>query len=189
MANGEGGASRSQGRWWMLTIPSHCFTPYLAPGIAYIKGQMEIGEGGFSHWQVLCCCDRSRRLAWMRSTFGPYHAELTRSEAASDYVWKEDTSVAGTRFELGTKPIRRSEPKDWDAIWESACSGELQAIPSDIRIRCYSTLKRIRADHLQPLAMVRSCTVLWGPTGTGKSRRAWEEAGISGINSVNSRLR
>ena len=26
--------------------------------------------------------------------------------------------------------------------------------------------------------MVRQCFVYWGPTGTGKSRRAWDEAGV-----------
>lgn len=163
----------------MLTLPGHSFVPYLPPGITYIKGQMEIGEGGFTHWQVLVHASRSRRLAWIRTTFGPFHAELTRSAAADDYVWKEATRVPGTQFELGSKPIRRNERKDWDAIWESACTGDLYSIPTDVRIRCYSTFKRIRADHLQPVAMERTCTVFWGPTGTGKSRRAWDEAGPS----------
>jgi len=108
------------------------------------------------------------------------HAELTRSSAADDYVWKEATAVVGTRFELGRNPVRRGVAKDWDAIWESACAGQLLAIPADIRIRCYSTLKRIRSEFIQPVAMERSCTVFWGPTGTGKSRRAWEEAGMEG---------
>lgn len=170
----------AQGSIWMLTIPGHNFIPYLPPGISYIKGQMEVGEGGFTHWQIIFYATRSRRLRWVRDTFGQHHAELTRSGAAEDYVWKEATAIPGTRFELGTKPFRRGVAKDWDAIWDAACAGQLLAIPSDVRIRCYSTLKRIRAEFVQPMEMVRSCTVFWGPTGTGKSRRAWEEAGMEG---------
>lgn len=169
---------RNQGRWWMLTIPQQDFVPYLPPGFAYIKGQLEIGAGGFAHWQICGCADRSRRRAWIRRTFGPFHCELTRSEAAIDYVWKEDTRVNGTQFELGRKPIQRNESRDWDAVWEAAIAGDITSIPADIRIRCYSTLKRIRQDYLVPIAVERTCTVFWGPTGTGKSRRAWEEAGM-----------
>ncbi|ARD71303.1 putative replication initiator protein [Diporeia-associated CRESS-DNA virus LH481] len=167
-----------QGTYWILTIPRESFVPYLPPGIAYIKGQMEIGASGYNHWQIIAICDRSRRLSWIRSIFGNFHAELTRSVAAEQYVWKDETAVVGTRFELGSKPIRRNAKKDWDAIWSSACSGDILAIPSDVRIRCYSTLKRIRADYLEPVSMVRSCTVFWGPTGTGKSMRSWNEAGL-----------
>lgn len=31
---------------------------------------------------------------------------------------------------------------------------------------------------MQPVAIERSCEVFWGTTGTGKSRRAWDEAGM-----------
>lgn len=169
-----------QGRYWLLTIPGHCFVPYQPPGISKIKGQLEEGEGGFTHWQILAVFERGVRLAAVRKCFGPYHAELTRSKAAEKYVWKEETRVAGTQFELGQQPIRRQERRDWDAIWSSAIAGDLLAIPTDIRIRCYTTLKRICGDNVRPVGMERTCTVLWGETGTGKSRRAWEEAGMDG---------
>lgn len=42
----------------------------------------------------------------------------------------------------------------------------------------YRTLRAISADHDVPVAMERTCVVFWGPTGTGKSRRAWDEAGM-----------
>lgn len=34
-------------------------------------------------------------------------------------------------------------------------------------------------DYLQPVAIDRVVSVFWGRTRTGKSRRAWEEAGIT----------
>jgi len=49
----------------------------------------------------------------------------------------------------------------------------LDAIPSDIFVRYYSALRRISADYLKPTGIVKSVTVLYGQTGTGKSHRAW----------------
>lgn len=40
-------------------------------------------------------------------------------------------------------------------------------------------MKRIATDHLAPVSVVREVFVFVGPTGTGKSHRAWEEAGIN----------
>lgn len=106
------------------------------------------------------------------------HYELTRSKRARDYVWKEDTRI-GDPFEFGELAIRRNDLGDWDKIREAAIKNDLGSIPADIYIRYYNNLTRIAADHAQPASMVRSATVFWGPTGTGKSRRAWELAGDS----------
>jgi len=77
-----------QGSIWLLTLPHYGFTPYLPPNCSYIKGQLEEGEGGFVHWQVIVHFKRSVRPNCVRETFGDFHHELTRSEAAEEYVWK-----------------------------------------------------------------------------------------------------
>lgn len=41
----------------------------------------------------------------------------------------------------------------------------------------YRTLRAIASDHSTPRAIVRTVYVFWGRTCTGKSRRAWDEAG------------
>jgi len=95
------GDLRRQGRYWMLTIPHEHYTPYLPPGCVWSRGQLECGEGGFLHWQFISVFDKKISLATIRRIYGPFHGELTRSESAKEYVWKEATRVDGTQYEIG----------------------------------------------------------------------------------------
>jgi len=170
----------SVGRYWILTIPHHGYVPVLPSTVVYVKGQLEKAPTtGYLHWQMVSVFAKNVRLSAVKKIFGDLaHAELSRSAAADAYVHKEDTAVAGTRFELGQRPIQRNKATDWDAVRVSAQSGDFTDIPSDIYVRCYSQLKSIAKDHLVPVALERRINVYWGRTGTGKSRRAWEEAGL-----------
>ena len=162
-----------------MTIPQHLFTPFLPDACAYIAGQLERGsETGFVHWQLLVVFRRSVRLAAVRKTFGSVHAELSRSAAADQYVWKDDTAVSGTRFSLGTKPIRRQSKNDWELVIRLARSGRLDEIPGDIQVRYFGNLLRIGAYYAQPRAISRTCFLFWGKTGVGKSYAAWAAAGM-----------
>lgn len=170
----------NQARYWLLTIPHADFVPYLPPDVAHIIGQLERGnDTGYLHWQVLVAFKKKLRLRSVKSIFGDScHAEPSRSDAARSYVWKDDTAIANTRFELGQLPLRRGNSNDWDAIRQNAKRGRLDDIPGDIYCRLYGNLKKIAVDHIQPVAIERVVNVYWGRTGTGKSRRAWEEAGL-----------
>lgn len=122
--------SRRQGVYWILTIP---FEQWAVPrelpeGIAYMRGQGEVGQNTeFRHWQLLAVFSRKVSLRGVKSVFGSgCHAELSRSSAADEYVFKETTYVDGTRFELGVKPIRRNSKIDWERVWQLAKQGYLQ---------------------------------------------------------------
>lgn len=82
-----------------------------------------------------------------------------------------------TQFELGAVPFKRNHKPDWDAVWESAKRGRMDEIPANIRVNSYNALCRIAKDNMVAEPMQRTVKVFWGKTGTGKSRRAWEEAG------------
>lgn len=179
---------RRQGIFWLLTIPFHCFTPFLPKECQWIRGQLErgesggAGESGYLHWQLICAFKSKRSLGTCRDVFGAVHAELSRSSAASDYVWKESTRVEGTQFDLGTRPIAVNVKPDWESVWDWAKAGDLESIPAGIRVRSYHALRRIQQDNQEPQGMARSAICFWGVTGSGKSRRAWEEAGLQGYS-------
>ena len=167
-----------QARYWLLTIPWEDYTPFLHPDCSWIRGQLERGgDTGYLHWQVFVAFKVKCTLSKVKLLFGDrVHAEATLSKAAETYVWKDDTAVAGTRFDLGKKPMDRGSSKDWDSIVTSARDGDYASIPGDVLVRCYGNLKKIRVDSLKPVAQEKEVHVFWGRTGSGKSRRAWEEA-------------
>jgi len=170
----------NQGRHWLLTIPEEDYVPdaNLPTGVQYVKGQLEEGEGGFRHFQVLASFIRKVRTRTVRDVFGGRaHCELSRSSAANEYVWKELSRI-GEPFEFGQQVFNRNAATDWDRVWDLAKEGKIEEIPAHIRITSYRTLRTIRADYAQPQAMERVCNVYCGTTGTGKSRRAWAEAGL-----------
>lgn len=169
-----------QARYFLLTIPHQDFLPYLPPAACYIKGQLEQGSTtGYLHWQVLVAFKNKVSASKVKDIFGSScHIELTRSSAANDYVWKEDTRV-GHQFELGRLAMKRQSAADWDQIRADAEQGNFSEIPSDVYIRSYANLKRIHVDALKPSPQEKTVYVFWGRTGTGKSKRAWEEASFN----------
>lgn len=95
-----------QARYWLLTLPQaqHPAQPRLNvdEGTVYLKGQLEVGvHTGLVHWQLLVVFDKKVRLATVVRAYPGCHAEPSRSDAANAYVWKEETRVPGTQFEIG----------------------------------------------------------------------------------------
>jgi hypothetical protein len=168
-----------QYRWFIVTAPRGDWECCHPESVKYIRGQAEIGEGGYEHWQICVNFNTKTTVTRVRELFGGRaHAEPTRSGAAREYVWKEDTRVEGTQFEYGSMPVRREKKEDWDAVWDAAKTGNFDAIPANIRVCHYSSLRKISADFGRTIALDRSCFLFVGRTGTGKSQRAWTEAGM-----------
>lgn len=90
-----------------------------------------------------------------------------RNSSLAPYPSEETVPPIGTKSEISPSP-------DELMIYRRTYSFGIFYI----YISCYNQLRRIGQDYARPVAMERSCHVFWGDTGTGKSRRAWEEAGI-----------
>jgi len=165
-------------RWWIGTVPFNDWTANIPAWVGYARGQAEIGDSGYKHIQLVVWTPQPSRLSRLKTWIATAHWEPTKSDAAIAYVWKESTRVDGSQFELGSFPRQRNSKHDWAEIKSLAISGKFDDIPPDVYIRHYSTLKRIALDHLQPAAVERTAELFVGPTGTGKSRRAWDEAGL-----------
>lgn len=92
-------------RWWMVTVAEDNFEPtFVNDNVCYIRGQLEVGgETGYRHWQVLIYLKQKKRFTWVKHLFHESaHIEpITNIPASLDYVWKDDTSVEGTQFEMG----------------------------------------------------------------------------------------
>ena len=83
--------------YWLLTLNHHEFVPFKHEEVQYIRGQVERGQqSDYLHWQLFVVFTKQVRLGTVKRLFGKsVHAETARSEAAFDYVWKDDTAVEG----------------------------------------------------------------------------------------------
>lgn len=163
-----------QARWYILTIKSTDWNPseVLPPGVDYIKGQKEIGESGYEHWQFVAHFAKKIRLSGAKAVFVPSaHVEPTRSEAAIEYCFKEETRVEGTQFEYGKFPLSRKRPADWEQVWTLAKQGKIEDIPPDIRIKQYNVIRKIEKDFMVPPPDIDDVCGIWyyGVPGSGKS--------------------
>lgn len=150
----------------------------------YGVGQVEQGENGFLHWQIYVnTCKPQRISAVQKHLPKGIHIEVTRSNKAEEYCQKDKSRIDGP-YKFGEKPIQRNDPKDWETVLSSAKAGEFASIPADIVIRCYGNLKRIASDNMVPIPIERQIHCFIGKTGTGKSRRAWDEVLTQLLNSI-----
>lgn len=120
---------------------------------------------------------RAVRLAKIKTDFGTrVHAEPSRSKAAEDYVWKLDTRIPNTQFQLGSRAIKRNDKTDWALVKQQAQTGNLNDIDPSVFVAHYRSLKQISIDYGSMPIDLSSCCGIWifGPPGVGKSHFARE---------------
>lgn len=175
----------TQGKYWLIT-DYNTTTNYdtmtspfwTSKRVVYSKGQLELCPTTERlHWQFTVCFDKKVRPSTVKTLLGEQcHNELTNSEETLNYVWKDETSQ-GRRWEWGSLPFNRNRRADWEEVWSLAKQGKFEDIPANIRVNSYNSLKKIAMDNMKPEGIEKDVKVYWGPTGVGKSRKAWDEAG------------
>lgn len=177
-----------QGRYWCITIPRNDWSPpsTLEEPLCWIKGQVEVGEQtGFVHWQLICALSSKQRGRRVKSLFcRSARLSLSRSEAADQYVWKDETAIIETRFEIGSKAIKLNSKTDWKKVKDLAKAGrfdELEELCPRVFISSYRTLRQISIDYqVCPDDLAQTCGIwVYGSPGVGKSYAVRQKFGES----------
>lgn len=155
---------------------------YDAGTMVYMVYQVE--KGTHVHLQGFLSLQKKQRLRQVEKLLGGHvHLEKTRgspSEAAA-YCKKEDSRLAGP-WEWGTAPDRRGKKSKTALAVEAVKSGDsLSKVAADHSIAWAHSYRGLTslAYMLRPSPDWReiTTTVLWGKTGTGKTRTAFESTG------------
>lgn len=170
-------------------LPTQSASPDAAwPEVSYIAYGMETGASGTPHLQGYLELVRKSSLgkppqgnragSGVRSIRGLYraHFEVARGtqQQCVDYCFKD-----GDAHEFGTR-IRQGARRDLQAVRDRLASGEdvLTACGDDVGLFLqYSRgLEKLQQALLPDRTWQTDVVWIWGPTGTGKSRRAHMEA-------------
>lgn len=158
----------------------------LTENVQYIVWGYEIAPStGTPHLQGFVSFSNPRTVGAVRKKING-HIEAARgtAEEAANYCKKE-----GIFFEAGEVPVHSDpggrERERWDLVRRLAERGEFENIPSDLYIRYFGSLTRIRNHFLSRNAPgdLESLQSYWikGETGSGKSRAVRDACRARGV--------
>lgn len=174
-----------RGLYWCLTINNYPDTwrgefEACQDKLVYWVVGKEVGENQTPHLQCFICYKNRQVFSAVKSAFPTAHIELKVKKStpaqAADYCKKD-----GDWIEWGTLPAAQSDAggdatkAKWDLVKQQAQSGKLDEVDSEIFVKHYSTLKKIKSDFAnrtipKNLDWIDNCPPnewLYGPTGTG----------------------
>lgn len=177
-----------QSKNWCFTLNNYGSSDYEricglggSDSLEYLVVGREVGESGTRHLQGFLVLKRKKTMGGVKTLLGSttVHLEIARGSAqqASDYCKKE-----GDYYESGSCPsVGQGRRTDLIRAAEAVVSGRsLDCIAAEFPVeyvKYYRGLGELRRKLLdKPRDFRTQCVWFWGPTGTGKSFRAHDEA-------------
>lgn len=175
-----------QAKHWAFTLNNYTDQEYETiiskTGATYCIVGKETAETGTPHLQGHLYFSKKISAAKIKTaTCSRIHLEIARNPRASiDYCRKD-----GDYVEIGTIPKFKGHRSDLDALKTDLRRGMDLKEVSQQHFNCFIKYERaIREfisinDNGRPMDAPPTVNVYWGPTGTGKTSRAYSEATIS----------
>ena len=148
-------------------------------GASYATYQHEVGEEGTPHIQGYLEMNKKMRLSAMKKLHPTVHWESRKGnqQQAIDYCSKEDSRVDGP-WEFGEKKKQgnRSDIEAAKAIIDDGGS-VLDIAESDFGtyVKYHKSMDRYKREITPKRNWEMQVFVYWGPPGTGKTRKAFDE--------------
>lgn len=148
----------------ILAIPCRyvCFGKEIAPstGTPHLQGYISFASG--------------KTFSAVQRLLAGCHLLVARGTGAQNKLY---CSKEGDFFENGDCPSDsiaggNLESARWDAAWSLAILGAIEEIDPDIRMRHYTTIKKIGVDYMPPVEPLAGVCGIWiyGLSGSGKTR-------------------
>lgn len=183
----------SRARAYVFTwnnYPDDHDTLLLQLGARYVLYGRELAPGtGTPHLQGYVYWRSAKTAAATRGMLPGCHVEPARGSFQQNYDY---CSKGGNYVAHGDPPMDDKERGDGERAryvqaWTHAKLGRMEEIDADIRVRFYTTLKRIERDFMPAVANLPGVCGLWitGVSGSGKTRsvlRAFPQAYIKPRN-------
>lgn len=150
----------------------------------YIVFGREVGEAGTPHLQGYVHFEKHKRLAAVKKLQPRAHWEPAKGsyEQNRAYCTKEDKEP----FEKGVPPPSLKERQEnggkstkrrYEEAVALAKKQKIDEIDADLQVKHYGAFKAIAKDNMEELPCIDTIDNYWyhGPSGIGKSRKAYEE--------------
>jgi len=139
----------------------------------YVYGK-EVAPSGTPHLQFMVCFKKqTSSVAVQKLLKAAWFVKSSKStmQQASDYCKK-----GGDFFEIGVLGEGDAIFR-WQDVRKNAAEGNFDQIPDSVFVPYYNNIHRIFADAAPPVARLTEYpgVWIWGPPGTGKSRKARED--------------
>ena len=145
----------------------------------YMVYGKEVGESGTPHLQGCVVFPRAKTMGAVIKKLPGCHVEIARNVYQAVEYCKKD----GDWTERGDPPVSKKEQgvmekRRWDEIYKAAEEGRVDDIDPEVRFKYDKNIERIEMRALKRRKLVDTETQhewYYGPSGTGKSRKAREE--------------